>query len=92
MTEAFQKKLDDMISECFVWKRSRKKSNENPWISDHIRKLIHKILAIFRDEDRSQRWKRLDRANKTTINTRKEAYFNKETDRLKAGGRLLLSP
>ena len=87
MTETFHQKLDRMIGKCFVWKKSRKKSNEKPWISDHIRKLEKKRLAIFREEGRSIRWKILDKAIKATINKRKEIYFSKETDRLKAIGR-----
>ena len=62
MTELFQEKLDKMVSRCFVWKRSRKRSTKKPWISDHIRKLEKKRLSIFRDEGRSVRWKSIDKA------------------------------
>ena len=87
MTEIFQDTLDEMISECFVWKRTRRRSNESPWLTDHLRKLIKKRLIIFREEGRSVRWKHIDRAIKATITTRKAAFFNKETERLKAAGR-----
>ena len=87
MTEFFQEKLDRMFSSCFVWKRSRKKLTEKPWISDHIRKLEKKRLSIFRDEGRSVRWKSIDKTIKATITTQKELYSTKETERLKAIGR-----
>ena len=64
MTEYFQKKLDDIISQCFTWKRCRKKSNEKPWITDHVRKLVKKRKAIFRKEGRSKRWKGLTKPSK----------------------------
>ena len=48
---------------------------------------MNKRIALFRNEGRSLRWKSLDKAIKKTLSTRKEAYFNKETEKLKAIGR-----
>ena len=40
MTEIFHNKLDGIISGCFKWKKSRKKSTDSPWVRDQLRKLI----------------------------------------------------
>ena len=87
MVESFQNKLDDIMSACFSWKRVRRKSNHAPWLSDGLRQQIKKRLAIFRTEGRSARWKRLDSGIKNTIELRKAAYFERESEKLKEAGR-----
>ena len=87
MAEVFHCKLDSIVSQCFVLKRSRRCSNESPWVTEGLRKQKHKQLAIFRTEGRSKRWKAINKAIKKTVNVRKEAYFNKETDRPREIGR-----
>ena len=47
MAAEFHRVLDAMIMECFEWKRSRRKSNNKPWISDNLRKSIKQRAAIF---------------------------------------------
>ena len=87
MTEEFHCILDRFISSCFSWKRVRRKSNDAPWLSDHLRSLIKRRIAIFRSEGRSTRWKRLDKSIRASIESRKAVYFDKETEKLKAAGR-----
>ena len=46
-----------------------------------------KRLSIFRAEGRSQRWKRLDKSIKKTLETRKGTYFDRESQRIKKAGK-----
>ena len=87
MVLKFQEILESIVSSCFSWKRVRRKSNDSPWLTDGLRVQIKKRLAIFKSEGRSIRWKRLDICIKNTIETRKGAYFQKETDMLREAGR-----
>ena len=66
---------------------SVKKSNESPWLTNGLRKQIKKRLSIFKHEGRFERWKRIDRSIKSTLEVRRAKYFNNESDRFKAMGR-----
>ena len=63
--------------------KDKKKSTESPWLTEGLRKQIKKILAIFKHEGRSFRWKCLDTSIKKTLETRKTKFFDNESDRLK---------
>ena len=83
MTEKFNSILDTHMSECFSWKKVRRKSNESPWMTDGLRASIKKRLAIFKSEGRSSRWKRIDKGIKSPIEIRKGSYFKRETEKIK---------
>ena len=59
MVARFQEILDLHMSECFVWKRIRRRSTDSPWLTDNLRAQIKKRTAIFRSEGRSERWRRI---------------------------------
>ena len=87
MASAFHKTLDDLVGQCFVWKRVRRKSNSTPWVTDGLRSLMKKRMSIFKQEGRSQRWRRIDSSIKNTLEVRKAKHFTDESDRLKSIGR-----
>ena len=45
-----------------------------PWMSDGLRHRIKQRKSIFKNEGQSDKWKRLDRSIKKTINCRKSRY------------------
>ena len=79
MVHEFQSILERIVSQCFSWKRVRRKSNEAPWLTDGLRHLVKKRLSIFRSEGRSVRWKILDTSIKRSILIRKVEFFDRET-------------
>ena len=80
MAEKFNLILDKHLSACFSWKRLRKKSTESPWLSEGLRRQMRVRKAVFRQEGRSHKWIKLDKAIKKTFELRKGNYFNKESD------------
>ena len=54
---AYQDIMDAAMSECFPVVTVKRKSTEDPWITEKIRKKIRKRKAIFKSECRSSRWK-----------------------------------
>ena len=65
----------------------RRKSSDKPWISDGVRAQIRRRKGVFRDQGRSEHWKRLDKSIKKTINFRKALYNKGQKSRLESIGR-----
>ena len=87
MALEFHRVLDELMLQCYEWKRVRRKNTDKPWISDGLRASIKKRAAIFRDSGRCKRWKKLDKAIKKTLSFRKSAYNKRQKERLEACGR-----
>ena len=87
MTNIFHQTLEKYLNSCFSWKRVRRKSTDKPWISDALRWRMKRRLAIFRNEGRSELWKRIDKGIKNTIKFRKKMYEENMSKRLSDAGR-----
>ena len=87
MTEIFHETLSDLVDSCFCWKRVRRKSTDKPWISDALRHRMKIRLAVFRNEGRSELWKRLDKGIKETIKFRKRKYEEDMSAKLASTGK-----
>ena len=68
--------------ECFPYKTSRVRSDEDPWITDHIRKLIRKRDGVFRWEGRNRNWKLARDLVRTRMQESKEAYYDRELEKI----------
>ena len=82
MTAAFHNRLESFLSQCYVWRKVRRKSSDKPWISDGVRAQIKRRKGVFRAQGRSELWKRLDKSIKKTINYRKAQYNSSQKTRL----------
>ena len=87
MATVFTETLQDILYSCFKWKRVRRKSTDKPWISDALRVRFRIRLAVFRDEGRSEHWKRLDKGIKATIAFRKRQDEENMAKKLENSGR-----
>ena len=67
MALEFHRVLDNMMGECYEWKKVRRKNTDKPWISDGLRKSIKKRAAIFKSSGRCKRWRRIDKAIKKNL-------------------------
>jgi len=86
MADAFSGTLKELMDGCFRWVKNRKKSNEKPWITAHVKNMIKKRQDIFREEGRSAHWKRLDKSIKETISLRRKRYLTEMRDSLCKNG------
>ena len=87
MTLEFHRILDELMNECYEWKKVRRRTSDKPWLSDGLRKSIKKRAAIFRENGRCLRWKRIDKAIKKTLAFRKAEYNKRQKERLEKSGR-----
>ena len=57
--ETYQTLMTAAMDACYPVVTVKRKSSEDPWITDKIRKKIRKRKAIFRKYGRSPAWKKL---------------------------------
>ena len=69
--------MDAAMTDCYPLVTVRRKSSEDPWINDKIRKKIRKRKAIFKSEGRSRRWKRIKKITAKMIKFRREKYMER---------------
>ena len=69
--------MDAAMSECFPVITVKRKSTEDPWITEKIRKKIRKRKAIFKSEGRSVRWKRIKKITAKMIKFKREQYMER---------------
>ena len=60
MTRTLEKVIDDLTNAHLPLARVRKRSNESPWITRHIRRLWKKKIREYKKNGKSDRWKQID--------------------------------
>ena len=78
----FQAIIDDASDHFFPLKTIRRKQDDLPWINEAARKKIRKKKAVYKDENRSPRWKAIDAELERYLEKRKVKYLAKQRDRL----------
>ena len=76
MVDKLHELFEHISGKAYVTKTTKKKSNQPPWINDHVLGLIANRRTVYRREKRSTEWKKLKRKTASIIKKRK-AYFNK---------------
>ena len=79
---ALQSVIDDMMSRHFPLKTVKRKSDDLPWLNDVAKKKIARKKAVFKDENRSERWKALRNDLDEYLAVRKEKFLQKQRDNL----------
>ena len=74
MTIKLHRQLNDWMDQCYPMVTLRRRTNEDPWITNGIRKKIRMRNAIYRREGRSRRWRRLDKHIKALIKQKKKEF------------------
>ena len=63
------------MTACFPVITTKRKSTDDPWINDRIRKRIRQRRSVFRREGRSEKWKKLKKKSDKMIKFRREKYL-----------------
>ena len=90
MVERLHEVLGAVLEETMPLKTKARKSTDDPWINDSIRKAIKKRKRIFLVERRGRMWKAEKRRTDELIQKAKENYYDREVEKAKAstGSRL----
>ena len=74
--------VENFKNECFPYKTIKIRSDEDPWITEHIRKLIRKRDAAFREGKKSDAWKTLKWEVRDKMRDAKKAYYDREVEKI----------
>ena len=68
---------------CFPMKRTRIRRDEDPWVTDHCRRLIRKRNWIFHNEGRNANWKLAKKEVRKNLREARVAYYDREVDKIR---------
>ena len=77
MTGTLVKVIDDLTNVHFPLVRVRKRSNESPWITRHIRRLWKRKIREYKKGGKSDRWWQIDKELQEHITTAREAFVER---------------
>ena len=80
--ESFHKAVESLKDKWFPLVTSKIRSDEDPWISDAIRKLIIVRDKEFRRTGRGKKWRDLKCLVRKRIAESREAYYERETEKI----------
>ena len=79
----FQKMLLAKLDEIFPVKNRKIQSDDQPWISQKLKKLDRRRKRLYRKERRSVNWKKLDKMFKNEVKCAKAAFYKQTVAELK---------
>ena len=82
LVEVFEKTTGEMIDRLFPWKSSRRRSNDDPWITEAIRRMSRRKARVYKREGKSHYWKILQARMDGMVARSKQEFI----DRVEAGG------
>ena len=79
----FQTMLVGKIDEIFPEKSRKIQSDDQPWISQKLKKMDRRRKRIYRKERRSIKWKKFDKLFKKEVKSGKANFYKKSVEELK---------
>ena len=58
---AFQAALDSLMDDCFQWRTTTRREDEEPWVDDFLKKLWKRRRKVYDRDGRSTLWRTLSR-------------------------------
>ena len=81
-TEWLHSTIERFKDVCFPFKTRRIRSDEDPWITEHIKKRIKSRDRIFRENGRENVWKSARDEVREKISNSKKAYYEREVEKI----------
>lgn len=86
--QKFHELIMRMCDEELPWKEVKRRSTDDPWITEEIARKVRKRKAIFRRENRSRKWKKMKRLTDDLIKKARKKYYRREVEKMKNPGTL----
>ena len=83
--ESFQTIMDQLMSDCFVWRTTTRKQSEDPWIDDYLRKLWKRRRKVYDRDGRSPLWRVLTRKASKRYRKRMSKFLELQRKNLTSG-------
>ena len=58
---AFQKMIDALMDQCFQWRTTTRREDEEPWVDDFLKRLWKRRRKVYDRDGRSPLWRTLSR-------------------------------
>lgn len=81
-TDRFHEIVEGIKDRVMPWKNSRIRTDEDPWITEHVRFVAKKRNKAFRDLGRGEEWKKLRDEVRMKIANARRAYYDREVDKI----------
>ena len=78
-------KIEEIKDSCFPFVTSKRRDDDDPWITDHLRKLSNKKKKEFGRNGKSARWFELTELSETRTEAAKKAYYDRELEKMYSG-------
>ena len=75
--EALERTIEVLTDKHFPLVRTRRRSNEPPWITNRIRRLFRRKCRIYKKDGRSQKWWAIDRVMQGLIAESRQEFVDK---------------
>ena len=85
-TVAFHQKIIDVCERVIPWKSDKIRSTDQPWVTDVFRKKVLQRKSVFKRQGRDRQWKKLKSKCIDIKNEAREAYYNREVEKMKQPG------
>ena len=76
--DIFSSMLDSLVDKHFPMKALKRRTDDKPWITDRIKKMITKRRRLFRRKGKCEAWRRLKKATDQAIKWQKRQYWQKK--------------
>ena len=82
---AFQAIMYGLMDQCFCWKTTTRKANEEPWVDDYLKKLWKRRRKVYDRDGRSTLWRTLTRKASNRYRKRMGRFLDIQKKILTAG-------
>ena len=82
MTNGFHAIVERFKDECFPLKVRKRREDEDPWITDYLRKLGNKKRREYGKNGKSNRWHQLTELWDVRLRESREAYYDREVNKI----------
>ena len=86
--QEFHRLLVKVCEIAIPWKKAKKRSTDDPWITEGIRKKTSQRQGVFRREGRSRKWKQLKATTTYMTSKAMESFYRKGVEDMKQPGNL----
>ena len=84
-TDYFHSIIEDFKNSCFPLVTSKVRDDEDPWITDYLRKLVNRKIKEFGRHGKSILWFELRDLTEKRIGDAKNAYYEREVEKMTNG-------
>ena len=77
MVEVFENTVEEITNANFPLISTRRRSNEDPWITLGVRRRVKRKKRLYRQSGRTRRWRAADEALQEEVRVKKEEFVEK---------------